>query len=133
MRDKNNQNPSQMEMPPLNDRLWPVFEPGWVWMVGGGPGDPGLVTLHALNALRQADVIIYDALVNQAILDWANPAAIIEYAGTRGGKPSPQQRDISLKLVELARNGKRVLRLKGGDPFVFGVAVKKRKPLLKQA
>ena len=78
MRNKNNQNPSQMEMPPLNDRAWPVFEPGWVWMVGGGPGDPGLVTLHALNALRQADVIIYDALVNQAILDWANPAAIIE-------------------------------------------------------
>ena len=120
MRDKNNQNPSQMEMPPLNDQSWPAFEPGWVWMVGGGPGDPGLVTLHALNALRQADVIIYDALVNQAILDWANPAAIIEYAGKRGGKPSPQQRDISLKLVELARNGKRVLRLKGGDPFVFG-------------
>ena len=72
-------------------------------MVGGGPGDPGLLTLHALNALRQADVIIYDALVNQAILDWANPAAIIEYAGKRGGKPSPQQRDISLKLIELAR------------------------------
>ena len=65
-------------------------------------------------------MIIYDALVNQAILDWANPAAIIEYAGKRGGKPSPQQRDISLKLIELARNGKRVLRLKGGDPFVFG-------------
>jgi uroporphyrin-III C-methyltransferase len=120
MRDKNNQNPSQMEMPPLNNQSWPVFEPGWVWMVGGGPGDPGLLTLHALNALRQADVIIYDALVNQAILDWANPAATIEYAGKRGGKPSPQQRDISLKLVELARNGKRVLRLKGGDPFVFG-------------
>ena len=95
-------------MPPLNDRSWPVFEPGWVWMVGGGPGDPGLMTLHALNALRQADVIIYDALVNQAILDWANPAAIIEYAGKRGGKPSPQQRDISLKLVELAGCGKRV-------------------------
>ena len=71
-------------------------------MVGGGPGDPGLLTLHALNALRQADVIIYDALVNQAILDWANPTATIEYAGKRGGKPSPQQRDISLKLVELS-------------------------------
>ena len=89
-------------------------------MVGGGPGDPGLLTLHALNALKQADVIVYDALVNQAVLDWANPEALIEYAGKRGGKPSPQQRDISLRLIELAKEGKRVLRLKGGDPFVFG-------------
>jgi len=89
-------------------------------MVGGGPGDPGLITLHALNALQQADVIIYDALVNQALLDWARPGAIVEYAGKRGGKPSPQQRDISLRLIELARQGHRVLRLKGGDPFVFG-------------
>ena len=98
----------------------PVFEPGWVWLVGAGPGDPGLLTLHALNALRQADVVVYDALVDEAVLQFANPKATLEYSGKRGGKPSPRQRDISARLVELARAGKRVLRLKGGDPFVFG-------------
>ncbi len=98
----------------------PVFEPGWVWLVGAGPGDPGLLTLHALNALRQADVVVYDALVDERVLAHAQPGAIVEYAGKRGGKPSPSQRDISLRLVELARKGKRVCRLKGGDPFVFG-------------
>lgn len=98
----------------------PEFEPGWVWLVGAGPGDPGLLTLHALNALRQADAVIYDALVDETVLRFANPRATLEFAGKRGGKPSPRQRDISAKLVELARGGKRVLRLKGGDPFVFG-------------
>jgi len=97
---------------------WPVFEPGWVWLVGAGPGDPGLLTLHALNALRQADVVVYDALVDESILAWAPEAAELVYAGKRGGKPSPKQRDISLRLVEFARAGKRVLRLKGGDPFL---------------
>ena len=98
----------------------PAFEPGWVWLVGAGPGDPGLLTLHAVNALNQADVIVYDALVDEAVLGLANPRAKLEYSGKRGGKPSPKQRDISARLVELARQGKRVLRLKGGDPFVFG-------------
>ncbi len=105
---------------PLPDANWPVLQPGWVWLCGAGPGDPGLLTLHALNALRQADVIVYDALVEPAILDWAKPGAETIYAGKRGGKPSAKQRDISLRLVELAEAGKRVLRLKGGDPFVFG-------------
>ena len=99
---------------------WPDFMPGWVWLVGAGPGDAGLLTLHALNALRQADVVVYDALVGEDILNWVRPGAMIEYAGKRGGKPSPKQRDISLKLIEHAKTGKRVLRLKGGDPFVFG-------------
>ncbi|PIE13956.1 MAG: uroporphyrinogen-III C-methyltransferase [Rhodobacterales bacterium] len=98
---------------------WPVLEPGWVWLCGAGPGDPGLLTLHALNALGQADVVIYDALVQKSILDWAPQAEHI-YAGKRGGKPSAKQKDISLRLVDMARAGKRVLRLKGGDPFVFG-------------
>jgi uroporphyrin-III C-methyltransferase len=98
----------------------PAFEPGWVWLVGAGPGDPGLLTLLGLHALRSADVVVYDALVNPKILEMAGPGAVTEYAGKRGGKPSPVQRDISLRLVDLAREGKRVLRLKGGDPFVFG-------------
>ena len=108
------------EQNPLPANDWPELKPGWVWLCGAGPGDPGLLTLHALNALRQADVIIYDALVEQRILDWALPEAELIYAGKRGGKPSPKQRDISLRLVDLAQHGKRVLRLKGGDPFVFG-------------
>ncbi|MFD1791789.1 uroporphyrinogen-III C-methyltransferase [Ochrobactrum teleogrylli] len=98
----------------------PAMEPGHVWLVGAGPGDPGLLTLHAVNALQQADVIVYDALVDEACLSLKNEQAVLEYAGKRGGKPSPKQRDISLRLVELARQGKKVLRLKGGDPFVFG-------------
>ena len=98
----------------------PVFEPGHVWLVGAGPGDPGLLTLHGANAIRQADVIVYDALVNDAVLDMASSHVSLLFAGKRGGKPSPKQRDISLRLVEFAREGKRVLRLKGGDPFVFG-------------
>ena len=106
--------------PDLPSLEWPTLEAGWVWLVGAGPGDPGLMTLHALNALRQADVIVYDALVGPEILGWARPDAIVEYAGKRGGKPSPKQRDISYRLIAHARAGRRVLRLKGGDPFVFG-------------
>ena len=98
----------------------PPLEPGWVWLVGAGPGDPGLLTLNAVHALIHADHVIYDALVDERILELARPEAVLEYAGKRGGKPSPKQRDISLRLIELARMGKRVLRLKGGDPFVFG-------------
>ena len=104
---------------PLPPSDWPELQPGWVWLCGAGPGDPGLLTLHGLNALRQADVVVHDALVSDAILDWAPQAEKI-FAGKRGGKPSARQSDISLRLVELACEGKRVLRLKGGDPFVFG-------------
>src|SRR5690348_7701090 len=101
-------------------RDMPRFEPGSVWLAGAGPGDPGLLSLLALHGLRQADVVVYDALVDERILALAAPGAAQEYAGKRGGKPSAKQRDISLRLIELAREGKRVLRLKGGDPFVFG-------------
>jgi uroporphyrin-III C-methyltransferase len=98
----------------------PDLEPGWVWLTGAGPGAAGLLTLLAAKGLSQADVVVYDALVDRAILDLARPGATLEYAGKRGGKPSVKQPDISLRLVQLAREGKRVLRLKGGDPFVFG-------------
>ncbi|NZD52799.1 uroporphyrinogen-III C-methyltransferase [Rhizobium leguminosarum] len=98
----------------------PVLEPGSVWLVGAGPGDPGLLTLLAAKGLSEADVIVHDALVNEGCLALARRETLVEYAGKRGGKPSAKQRDISLRLVELARAGKRVLRLKGGDPFVFG-------------
>jgi len=94
--------------------------PGSVWLVGAGPGDPGLLTALALCALEEADAIIYDALVDRRILALARPGAALEYAGKRGGRPSPSQPDISARLVQLARDGRRVLRLKGGDPFVFG-------------
>lgn len=98
----------------------PPFEPGSVWLVGAGPGDAGLLTLYAYEALRQADVVVYDALVGDDILKLTNPNAILEYAGKRGGKPSPKQKDITERLVILAQEGKRVLRLKGGDPYIFG-------------
>ncbi|MEQ8355525.1 MAG: uroporphyrinogen-III C-methyltransferase [Kiloniellaceae bacterium] len=105
----------------IDDELsLPVFEAGSVWLVGAGPGDPGLLTLHAVNALKQADVLVYDALVGGAILDMARPDCERIFAGKRGGKPSPVQADISQRLVRLAQDGNRVLRLKGGDPFVFG-------------
>ena len=100
--------------------LLPTFEPGWVWLTGAGPGDPALLTVLALHALGHADVVVYDALVGSAILDLVRPATPLEFAGKRGGKPSAKQPDISHRLVQLARDGRRVLRLKGGDPFVFG-------------
>ena len=98
----------------------PVFAPGHVWLAGAGPGDPGLLTLDALAGLAQADVVVHDALVDRRVLALAGPQARLEFAGKRGGKPSATQADISKRLVALARAGKRVLRLKGGDPFVFG-------------
>ena len=98
----------------------PDLEPGWVWLVGAGPGDPGLLSLLGLQALRQADVVVYDALVDPRIMALATKGAELEFAGKRGGRPSPTQPDISARLVRHAREGRRVLRLKGGDPFVFG-------------
>jgi uroporphyrin-III C-methyltransferase len=104
----------------LDDADFAPFEPGHVWLVGAGPGAPGLISLLGYYALGQADVIVFDALVSEKLLALANPAAEQIHAGKRGGKPSAKQTDITLRLVELAREGKRVLRLKGGDPFVFG-------------
>ncbi len=104
----------------LDGEAFPVFEPGWVWLVGAGPGAPGLMSLLCYHAMQNCDVVVYDALVNPDILRWVKVGAELVYAGKRGGKPSPVQRDITESLVELAHAGKRVLRLKGGDPFMFG-------------
>ena len=98
----------------------PDFTPGSVWLVGAGPGDPGLLSALALHALDRADVVVYDALVDPRILALAPAGAALDYAGKRGGRPSPSQPDISARLIRLAREGRRVLRLKGGDPCVFG-------------
>ncbi len=104
----------------LDAEAFPLFQEGWVWLVGAGPGAPGLMSLLCYHAMQNCDVVVYDALVNPDILRWVKPGVVLEYAGKRGGKPSPIQQDISLRLIELARTGKRVLRLKGGDPFMFG-------------
>ena len=111
---------SDSPMPDIQIDGMPEFAPGWVWLAGAGPGDPGLLTLHAVNALKQADKVVYDALVSEDILSLVRPDAELFYAGKRGGKPSWNQQDITNKLIELAKTGHRVLRLKGGDPFVFG-------------
>ena len=96
----------------------PRIAPGWVWLVGAGPGDPGLITVLGLTALAEADIILYDALVDPALLELARGEKI--YAGKRAGVRSCKQDEISDLLVKSARQNKRVLRLKGGDPFVFG-------------
>jgi uroporphyrin-III C-methyltransferase len=98
----------------------PALQKGWVWLVGGGPGDPGLITALGLNALAQADFILYDALIDPRLLALARPEAEKISAGKRAGVKSCKQDDINDMLVRLAREGGRVLRLKGGDPFVFG-------------
>jgi uroporphyrin-III C-methyltransferase len=97
----------------------PVFEPGHVWLAGAGPGHPRYLTLEVADALRKADVIVHDALVSDGVLSLATTAELV-FVGKRGGKPSVAQDDITGLLIELARKGRRVLRLKGGDPFVFG-------------
>lgn len=98
----------------------PAPEAGWVWLVGGGPGDPGLITALGLKALTTADVILHDALIDERLLAMAPPQAERIYAGKRAGVKSCKQDEICDELVRQAKAGKRVLRLKGGDPFVFG-------------
>jgi uroporphyrin-III C-methyltransferase len=98
----------------------PEFRPGHVWLAGAGPGDIGHLTLHAVAGLAQADIVLHDALVSERVLALARPDAARIHAGKRCGRPSSEQTSISEALVALARADKRVLRLKGGDPFVFG-------------
>jgi uroporphyrin-III C-methyltransferase len=98
----------------------PDFARGSVWLVGAGPGDPGLLTLLARHALEQADVVLHDALVAPEILSLKGAKAWLETVGKRAGGGGPKQLRINQRLIDLARQGLRVLRLKGGDPFVFG-------------
>lgn len=104
----------------LDQADFPRFLPGTVWLVGAGPGAPGLLSLLAYHGLGHADLIIHDALVSAEILKMANPDARLLYAGKRGGKPSTGQDDICKTMIGAAKRGDRVLRLKGGDPFMFG-------------
>jgi len=93
---------------------------GKVYLIGAGPGDPGLFTLKGKRCLEEADVVAYDALANTRLLVYAKPEAELIYVGKRGGQHALPQEDIGQLLVERARAGKIVARLKGGDPFVFG-------------
>src|SRR5207248_10634148 len=93
---------------------------GKVYLVGAGPGDLGLATLRAKECIEAADVIVYDHLANPEMLAWARDDAEIIYAGKEPGDHSLGQAEINALLVDKAREGKEVVRLKGGDPFVFG-------------
>ena len=108
---------SQIVLPP--NLKAPPFAQGTVWLVGAGPGDPGLLTLHAVNALHQADVILHDALVSPDILAMADKARLESVGKRARGLRMPQLR-INQRLIQLARQSLRVVRLKGGDPLVFG-------------
>ena len=108
-----------MDIPSEPD-LGGVIRPGTVYLVGAGPGDPELMTLRGARLLGEAEVVVYDALVHEALLCLVHPEADMVFMGKRAGCVSPSQNEINERLIELARSGKTVVRLKGGDPFVFG-------------
>lgn len=93
---------------------------GRVSIVGAGPGDPELITVKAVHRIREADVILYDRLVNEELLEYAGRSTELVYCGKAPGGHSMSQEEICAKLITYALEGKKVVRLKGGDPFVFG-------------
>src|SRR5688500_11999147 len=103
----------------MRDTFRPRARTGSVALVGAGPGDPELLTLRALRALQGADVILYDRLVSPEVLDLARREAKRLLVGKTPGGPRCRQADINALMLELARKGRRVVRLKGGDPMVF--------------
>src|SRR5712675_2394880 len=108
-------------MPAPNNKP-PTHGDGSVTLVGAGPGDPELLTLRAVRALQEADVILIDDLVAPAILDFARREAKKMMVGKTGFAPSCRQEEINALMISLAKAGKRVVRLKGGDPMIFGRA-----------
>ncbi len=97
-----------------------LLDAGRVALVGAGPGDPGLLTVRAADLLSRAEVVFYDALVEPAVLRWCRPDAELVPAGKRAGRASTPQDDIQRRMIDAAKAGRFVVRLKGGDPFVFG-------------
>ncbi|HEX4336317.1 MAG TPA: uroporphyrinogen-III C-methyltransferase [Polyangiaceae bacterium] len=93
--------------------------PGKVYLVGAGPGDPSLITVRGKELLEKAEVVLHDSLSHPALLDFCSPSAELRNVGKRGGQKNPSQAWITAQLVELARAGRRVVRLKGGDPLLF--------------
>jgi len=96
-------------------------------LVGAGPGDPDLITIKGIKALRMADVVLYDALIDRALLNYSKPTCIKKYVGKRAGKHSMTQDQICELIIKLGAQYKNIVRLKGGDPFVFGRAVEEIK------
>ncbi|MCA1794822.1 MAG: uroporphyrinogen-III C-methyltransferase, partial [Desulfobacteraceae bacterium] len=105
-------------------------KPGRVYLIGAGPGDPGLVTLKAITCIQQADVVVYDYLASPSLLEYARKDAQIIYVGKKGGDHTLTQDEINLLLIEKAGQGLEVARLKGGDPFVFGRGAEEAQKLL---
>ncbi|MFC1955237.1 uroporphyrinogen-III C-methyltransferase [Chloroflexota bacterium] len=97
-----------------------MMKTGKVYLVGAGPGDPALITVKGMDCLKKADVIIYDRLLGEHLLEVASPAVELIYVGKKAGEHAKPQDEINMLLVAKAREGKRVVRLKGGDPFVLG-------------
>src|SRR5881275_688920 len=116
--------------PSANKAMATKTKTGKVFLVGAGPGDLGLVTLRAKECIEQADVIVYDHLASPEILGWARDDAEMIHAGKRAGEHSLSQQEINALLVEKARGGKQVVRLKGGDPFVFGRGAEEAKAIV---
>ena len=118
-------------MTPSTNSETTTLRPGKVFLVGAGPGDPGLLTLKAKQCIQEAHVVIYDYLANRTFLQYASENAEIIYVGKKGGDHTMKQEDINALIIEKTANGKTVVRLKGGDPFIFGRGGEEAQELIK--